>query len=156
SKANFIGLGAFRALAHWIYTLITEQRAANANDLSLPQDPQNAGLDHAQLGARADGLVAAYDDAIRALDTAIAAAPPVAQSLRAALFGAAPFGLRSAVPGLPPLGAANAADRDEILAQARVVVAEMRVAAARERELVAAFGNPPTASPELRVRHHTS
>jgi hypothetical protein len=156
SKANIVGLAAFRAFAHWIYTLITEQRAANANDLSLPQDPQNDGLDHAQLGARADGLVAVYNAAISTLDSAIAAASPVAQTLRDALFGAAAFGLRSAVPSLPALGPATTSDRDEVLAQARAVVAEMRAAAARERALVTSFGNPPSASAESRVRHHTA
>jgi hypothetical protein len=156
SKPTVIGLGAFRALASWIYALLTEQRAANANDLALPQDPQNDGLDHAQLGARADKLVVSYNAAIATLDAAITAQTPVAQRLRDALFGAAAFGLRSAVPGPPPLGSASGTDRDELLTQARGVVAEMRAAAARERDLVEAFGNPPSATAETRVRHHTS
>lgn len=156
SKPTIVGLGAFRALASWIYGLITEQRAANANDLALPQDPQNDGLDHAQLGARADELVAAYSTAIAALDSAIEASPPVPQALRAALFDAAAFGLRSAVPGPPPLGSAAGTDGNELLAQARTVVAEMRAAAARERDLVAAFGDPPAANAAARVQHHAS
>jgi hypothetical protein len=154
SKATIIGLGAFRALARWIYTLITEHRAANANDLVLPQDPQNDGLDHAQLGGRADALVASHNAAIATLDAAIAA--PTPQALRDALFGAAAFGLRSAVPGPPPLGSAAGTDRDDLLAQARGVVAEMRAAAARERDLVTSFGNPPAATADARVRHHVA
>ena len=156
SKPIIIGLGAFRALAYWIYTLITEQRAANANDLALPQDPQNDGLDHAQLGARADELVASYNAVIATLDAAIGAVAPNTQPLRDALFSAAAFGLRSAVPGPPPLGSAAGSGRDELLAQARAVVTEMRAAAARERELVSSFGNPPAANAETRVRHHAS
>ncbi|HEY5418341.1 MAG TPA: hypothetical protein VIK41_26075 [Gemmatimonadaceae bacterium] len=156
SKPTIIGLGAFRALAYWIYTLITEQHSANANDLALPQDPQNDGLDHAQLGGRADALVTSYASAIATLDAAIGASTPIAKALRDALFGAAAFGLRSAVPGPPPLGSAAAADADELLGQARVVVAEMRAAAARERDLVTSFGNPPAATADERVRHHTS
>ena len=156
SKPTVLGLAAFRALAYWIYVLITEQRSANANDLALPQDPQNDGLDHAQLGSRADGLVASYNAAIGTLDAAIAAPTTAAQALRDALFGAAAFGARSAVPGPPPLGSATDSDRDDLLAQARAVATEMRAAAARERDLVASFGNPPAADAETRVRHHTS
>jgi hypothetical protein len=156
SAATVVGLAAFRALAHWVYGLITTQRAANANDLSLPQDAPNDGLDHEQLATRADALVTAYGGAIAVLDAAIASPTPDARVLRDALFGAAAFGLRSAVPGLPALGPATAADRDEVLAQARGVVAEMRAAAARERDLVTAFGTPPAASAEARVRHHAA
>jgi len=56
---------------------------------------------------------------------------------------------------MPPLGPATTAGLNEVLAQARGVVADMRAAAARERDLVASFGNPP-ASAEARVRHHTA
>jgi hypothetical protein len=156
SKPTVIGLGAFRALAHWIYSLVTNHRPANANDFALPGDQSSDGLDQAQLAARADALVGTYGTAIAALDSAIGASSPDARVLRDALWGAAALGIRSAVPGLPPLGPATSADRDDVLAQARGVVAEMRAAAARERDLVAAFGNPATASAEIRVRHHTS
>jgi hypothetical protein len=156
SKATVVGLGAFRALARWIYTLITQHRAANATDLALPQDPADGGLDHAQLGARADALVTAYGSAIAALDTAIASPAPDAKVLREALWGAVGFGLRSAVPNLPPLGPPTLADRDEVLTQARRVMVEMRAATARERDLVSAFGKPPAASAEVWVRHHSS
>jgi hypothetical protein len=154
SAPTVVGLAAFRAIAHWIYGLISNHRAANANDLALPQDAPNDGLDHAQLATRADALATAYGAAISVLDAAIASATPDAAVLRDALWGAAAFGLRSAVPGLPPLGPATAADRDEVLAQARGVVAEMRAAAQRERDLVTTFGTPPSA--EARVRHHTA
>jgi hypothetical protein len=156
SAATVIGLGAFRALARWIYGLISTQRAANANDLSLPQDPPNEGVDHGELAARADALVVSYSSVIAALDAAIAAATPDVVALRAALWNAAAFGLRSAVPAVPPLGAPTPADRDEVVAQARGVVVEMRALAARERQLVTAFGNPPGAPAEVRARHHVA
>lgn len=156
SAATVIGLGAFRALCHWIYGLITTQRPANASDLALPQDAPNDGLDHAQIAARADGVVASYSAAIAALDAAAAAPATTPQALRTALWAAAAFGLRSAVPSVPPLGGPATADLDELRTHAREVVAEMRATAARERQLVTDFGNPPTANADARVRHHTS
>lgn len=142
-----IGFGALRSLLRWIYALVTAQRAANANDLSLPQDGNDEGFDPTEIATRADAVSLAYAGAIAALDARIAGSPPATAAgdpLRDALWAAAAFGVRSAVPA-PPTG-----DRDELLAQARTVVATMRAASAREAALVV----QPDASPVEAVAHH--
>jgi hypothetical protein len=155
ADAKTIGLGAFRALARWIYALITSHRAATATDLSLPQDGNDEGLDPAQLATRADAVAAAYGTVITLLDGLIATPPTDVRVLRDALWRAAAFGLRTAVPAMPPLGPAATGNRDQLLTQARAVVADMRAAAARERALVTAFAAAPSPAPQAIVRHHT-
>jgi hypothetical protein len=111
---------------------VTTQRAANANDLSLPQDGNDEGFDPKEIATRADAVSLAYAAAIASLDGLIASPVPATAAgdpLRNALWTAAAFGVRSAVPAAPT--GESSSDRDQLLAQARSVVTTMRTASAR-------------------------
>ncbi|MEP6492957.1 MAG: hypothetical protein ABJF01_09790 [bacterium] len=156
SAPTAVGLGALRSLLRWIYALVTTQRTANANDLSLPQDGDDEGLDPIEIAARADAVSAAYTAAITTLDHLIASPPAVPATgdpFRDALWAAAAFGVRAAVPAAPTPGGSSA-DRDELVAQATATVAEMRSAKAREAALVTTFGAGAGAPSKLVVTHH--
>jgi hypothetical protein len=191
SSPSTIGLGAFRSLLRWIHTLVTTHRAANANDLSLPQDGNDEGFDPSELASRAGALAAAYSGAIATLDALIANPPPVpaprigagtidggrtdldgpggpptpggdedpplapgnVDPFRDAIWAAAAFGVRSAVPA-PPTPGGSSADRDALVAQAKTVVADMRAVAAREAALVTAFQPGASDSASAVVAHH--
>jgi hypothetical protein len=153
SGSRVVGLGAFRALARRIYSLITEHRPTNATDLALPQDGADEGLDHAQLRTRGDALRAAFGAALTNLD-ALANTPAAAeQAIRDALWGAAAFGVNGAVPPLAPLGASDPEYRAQLLAKAHTIVSAMQAAARRADNMVLAGG--PTATAQQRVKHHT-
>ena len=156
SNAGAVGLGALRSLLRWIYALVTTQRAANANDLSLPQEADDERLDPKEIATRADALSAACAAAIATLDHLIASPPAVpvrGDPFRDALWAAAAFGVRCAIPVAPTPGGSNA-DRDHLLAQAKTTVADMRVASAREAALVTSFGAGTGASTKQIVTHH--
>jgi hypothetical protein len=153
--SDSIGLGALRALLRWIHTFVTTYRAATANDLSLPQDGSDEGLDPIEIASRADAVSAAHTAAIAVLDQLIASPPLLSAQpdpIRDALWAAAAFGVHSAVPSAPTPGGASA-DRDLLLLQAQSVVADMRTASAREAALVAGFTGDVSATET--VAHHT-
>ena len=157
STESAVGLGALRALLRWIHTLVTTHRPANANDLSLPQDGNDEGVDAKEISVRADAVSVAHTAAIATLDQLIASPPPLSAKgapIRDALWAAAAFGVRSAVPSAPTPGDASA-DRDQLLAQANSVIADMRAARARDAALVAAFNARTDASATEAVAHHT-
>ncbi|HTE44553.1 MAG TPA: hypothetical protein VK636_04850 [Gemmatimonadaceae bacterium] len=154
SDPSIIGLGALRAFLHAIYTLVTHQRAATANDLSLPQDGNDGGLDVTQLATRASAVATAHNAAIALLNGVTVTPPANTTPLRDALWNAAAFGVRAAVPPIPPLANASSSYRDDLIAQARDVLAAMRSAASREAALVTAFGAGATASVADAVAHH--
>lgn len=158
ATATVVGLGALRSLLRWMYSLVTTQRAANANDLSLPQDGDDQGLDLDEIAVRAEALSTAFVAAITTLDTLIAGPPAVPASgasdpFRTALWAAAAFGVRSALPSAPTPGAASA-DRVQLVVQAKQVVADMRAASAREKALITTFGAGTGQSAPQIVAHH--
>ncbi|HTE47842.1 MAG TPA: hypothetical protein VK636_21555 [Gemmatimonadaceae bacterium] len=141
AAANAIGLGAFRSSLRWIYRFVTTHRAATANDLSLPQDGNDEGFTAAVLtafAARADAVVAAHAVVIASLDPLVATPPASAEPLRTALWAAAALGVSSSIPGVSPL-ASSSTDRDDLLARAKRVVADMHAAATRQAALVTTF-----------------
>jgi hypothetical protein len=153
SADGTIGLGPFRSLLRWTHALVTTYRAANANDLSLPQDGSNEGFDVTEIASRADAVSLAHTAAIAALDQLIASPPAVSAEgdpIREALWTAAGFGVRSAVP---PSRGGSGAERNQLLAQVKRVVEEMRAASAREASLRAAFNADASATEA--VAHHT-
>jgi hypothetical protein len=157
SSDGVIGLGALRALLRWIHTLVTTHRAANANDLSLPQDGSDEGFDAKEISGRADAVSVAHTATIATLDQLIASPPALSAKgdlIRDALWAAAAFGVRSAVPSAPTPGGSSA-DRDQLLAQVKSVVADMRAASARFAALVAAFKDRTDVSATEAVAHHT-
>jgi hypothetical protein len=137
-----VGLGAFRALVRWTYTLITTHRPATAGDLALPQDEVGEGLDDAELRTRADALVTAYTAALDALNLMATASEPTDQQLRDALWTAAAFGVNGSVPPPPPRGQSTSSYHDGLVARARTAAAAMSTAIARERELVSGGDTP--------------
>jgi hypothetical protein len=154
SSATTIGFGALRSVLKWIYTFITTHRGATANDLALPQDGDDDGLVATDVAARADALALFYGAALASLDGLIAAPPTVPAPLRTALTAAAAFGVRGALPYPPPLDA-SITDRDQLLAQARDVVATMHGVSDAQTALVTSFGAGTNASPRDLVNHHT-
>jgi hypothetical protein len=134
-----------------IYALISTQRPATAGDLVPPEHAADDGLDDAQLGARADGVAAAYGKALATLAALTTQSTATDQALRTALWAAAAFGVRGAVPEAPPPGAKDRAYHRRLLAQASEVAGTMRAAAAREK----ALASGPPATPLQRVRQHT-
>jgi hypothetical protein len=136
-NADFVGLAAFRALAHWAYDLITTHRPAAASDLALPQDEVVDEPDADELRGRADGLATAYASARQQVDAAAAAAAPTGPELVDALWGAAAFGVDGAVP--PPPTAAEPVIAD-LQARLRKVAATMAAAADAEATLGAGGG----------------
>jgi hypothetical protein len=123
-----VGLGAFRALTRWAYTLITTHRPATAGDLALPRDEVGERLDDAQLRGRADALATAYAAALDTLERVIGAAAPTDQELTDALWGAAEFGIDGSVPPPPPFRGSTPAHHDELITRARAVAATMTAA----------------------------
>ena len=155
APARTIGLAALRALLRRIHTLVTSQRPASAPDLALPPDASDDGYDHAELGARADTLLARYQAALETLDLALAGSDGGA--LATALDAAAAFGIDQALPDttidLPRL------DGDRLQAQARAVATTMRAAVARVQSLAASFADQLAHNPQMpaavRVQHHS-
>ncbi|HEU4330084.1 MAG TPA: hypothetical protein VFR40_03145, partial [Lapillicoccus sp.] len=127
---RFVGLGAFRALARWAYTLVTTHRPAAAGDLALPQDGVGDRFDEAELTARADRVQAAYASAQAGLD---GVASGDLAALATALFAAADLGVEGSVPRLGSDG--MPAPVAELQAQASVVAATMATASARAVDL---------------------
>ncbi|MEO6526677.1 MAG: hypothetical protein ABIP93_08655 [Gemmatimonadaceae bacterium] len=150
SPPGTIGLAAFRALMRWIYDLVSSHRPATAADLLLPQDGDEEALDDVEVAARADALLTKFIAALGAVDAALAVERPSVASLRRALQPAAAFGVRSAVPRVPPIGAAPVVVA-AMRTQSAAVVAEMRGAISRERAAVAAAGSATT-TPQERVK----
>ena len=68
SGPEVVGLGALRALLRRVYDLVTEARPATAADLATPQDSAPGQPDDAELGRRADALLAAHAAALTALE----------------------------------------------------------------------------------------
>ena len=95
---RFVGLGAFRALAHWAHTLVTTHRPAAAGDLALPQDEVGDRFDEAELSTRAAAVADAYATATTRLETAVSDASPDPQQLTDALWDAADLGVDGSVP----------------------------------------------------------
>ena len=150
APASTIGLGALRALLRRVYSLVTSKLPASAADLALPPLAGDDGYDHAELGTRADALLARYQGALDALDAALAAAD--ADPLADALADAAGFGIDGALPG-------EETERDALLAQARSVAAAMHAAAAHVQSLTASFADRLIQEPGLpaaaHVEHHS-
>jgi hypothetical protein len=156
ASANTIGLGAFRSLARWIYRLVTSQRPATASDLALPQDGNDEGLTSATLAvlaARADALAVSYGSVVTALDQLIASPPASADPLRTALWSAAALGITAAIPVAPP-AVASSDDRDELLLQAKSIIADMHTAATRQATLVTSWGTGAGKSAHDTAAHH--
>ncbi len=118
---RFVGLGAFRALAHWAHTLVTTHRPAAAGDLALPQDEVGDRFDEAELAGRADAVADAYAAATTRLEAAVSGPSPDPQQLTDALWAAADLGVDGSVPrAMTDDGPASA---DALLAQAQSVAA---------------------------------
>jgi hypothetical protein len=84
-------------LLEWLGDLFGA-RPADARDIALPEKLVDAGIDVAELGARADAAVSAFRGALQQLDRALRAARPTERSLRNALVRASAAGAQHAVP----------------------------------------------------------
>ena len=120
---RFVGLGAFRALAHWAHTLVTTHRPAAAGDLALPQDEVGDRFDEAELSTRAAAVADAYAAATTRLETAVSDASPDPQQLTDALWAAADLGVDGSVPRT--MTDDGPASVDALLAQAQSVATGM-------------------------------
>ena len=152
--AGALGLGALRALLQWVHTLITSQRAANAQDLALPRDvAAGDGLDANELAARAQAIASAHAAALAALRAVRARPAATAQAMRESLLAVAAFGLDEALPAPPGPTAEAANDLAALQAQAAAVEPAMAKLAADEQALAAQVVSATTAA--ARVRLHT-
>jgi hypothetical protein len=153
ASATTVGFGALKSLLHWIYTLVSTHRAATANDLSLPQDGDDESLAPADLLVRADATSMAFNAALATLNGLVATPPSAPAPLRNALLGAAAFGVRGSLPYPPPLDP-SISDRDQLLLQAKSVVATMYASSAAEAALVTGFGAAEGKAPRDIANHH--
>jgi hypothetical protein len=128
---RIVGLGAFRALVRWAYTLVTTHRPAAAGDLALPRDEVGDRFDGTELSARAAAVTATYAAARSRLEAAVGAATPDAVQLTEALWAAADLGVPGSVPPLPDDGVPV----PDLVTQATAVAATMETAAAQAAEL---------------------
>ncbi|HEU4998562.1 MAG TPA: hypothetical protein VFT68_06420, partial [Lapillicoccus sp.] len=128
---RFVGLGEFRALARWAYTLVTTHRPAAAGDLALPQEEVGDRFDETELAARADRVAAAYASAQARLENL--ADDAALTEVTGALWAAADLGVEASVPHLGVDG--TPATLTELRDQANVVAAAMATASARAADL---------------------
>jgi hypothetical protein len=159
--ATRIGLGPLSALLEWIGRL-TGNRPLGPSDFVLPETRVGDEIDGADLEARADAAVAAFDGALRTLENAVRPAHPVAKTLRRALDGAAAAGARLAVPravvraadGAP---ADAAATLTSLTGLAREVIERMRETRVALDALDAALAGAPQPPPaDTIIVHHVS
>jgi hypothetical protein len=148
SNADTVGLGAFRAITRWAYTLISTHRSVTAADLALPQDQVPELPDDTELAGRADALVAAYATVRQQADTLLEATEPTDRQLLDALWAAAGFGVDGAVPP-PPTGAGDSTV--ELKARLAKVAAAMASGAAAVEALHQA--GPGGTTPPERAAH---
>lgn len=153
SNANTVGLGAFRAITRWAYSLITTHRPMTAADLALPQDQVPELPDDAELAGRADVLLTAYATARQQVDAALAATAPSDQRLLDALWTAASFGLDCAVPP-PPMGADQPWSTADLQARLAKVAAAMAPAMTAVEALDQA--GPGGTTPPVRAAHQVA
>jgi hypothetical protein len=123
---DIVGLGAFRALAHWAYRLVTTHRPAAAGDLALPHEQVGDRFDEAEVTARAEAVTEAYAAAATRVRAALGAATPHAGRLTDALWAAADLGVPGSVPPVPDDGAPVPVT--DLLSQAATVAATMTAA----------------------------
>lgn len=129
SGPRIVGLGAFRALARWAYTLVTTHRPAGAADLALPQDQIGDRFDEAEVLGRAEAVGAVHAAALTVLEAALAADPPDAGRLTDGLWAAADLGVPGSVPPVPDDGAP--VPMEALVAQAISVASTMTAASGR-------------------------
>jgi hypothetical protein len=79
-------------VAHALHNLVATARAADARDLSLPEERVDAGIDTVELKSRADSAAAALSQAIGQLETG----DP--EKIRAGLIAIYHFGLQGSIP----------------------------------------------------------
>jgi hypothetical protein len=151
-NANLVGLGAFRALTRWAYTVITTHRPATAADLALPQDQVAEAPDDVELAGRADALALAYAAVRQQVDAARAAPAPTDQELLDALWAAAAFGMDGAVPP-PPVAGDQPWSAADLRARLDTVAGAMAGAAAALAALDQAGAG---ATPPARVEHQVA
>ena len=130
---RFVGLGAFRALAHWAHTLVTTHRPAAAGDLALPQDEVGDRFDEAELSTRAAAVADAYAAATTRLEAAVSDASPDTQQLTDALWAAADLGVDGSVPRT--MTDDGPASVDALLAQAQSVATGMTTMSTRAADV---------------------
>ena len=128
-----MGLGAFRALAHWAHTLVTTHRPAAAGDLALPQDEVGDRFDEAELSTRAAAVADAYAAATTRLEAAVSDASPDPQQLTDALWAAADLGVDGSVPRT--MTDDGPASVDALLAQAQSVATGMTTMSTRAADV---------------------
>ena len=137
---DVVSLAELLELATTLRDAVGRARAVTPVDVSLPGGGDQAVAVGAEVEARAAAALAA----LRAVDTALTAAPAAGpEALRTALSRAGFFG----VPGAVPLSAVGTADTDraDLTAQAGTVQAEVR------RRLAGAPPPAPPASPPQQV-----
>jgi hypothetical protein len=155
APAGTVGLAALRALLGWLRTLITEHRAIDARDFSLPQDLKASGVDVAELTARSNAVVVAIRKARTTLGNLVAAAtPPKEPALRKALMAIADLGIRDALPNVAPGGVDAAPELfDQVEAVSKTIGAALARVDAEDADFAArvASSTPPDA--DARAEH---
>ncbi|MBA5865020.1 MAG: hypothetical protein GDA65_20270 [Nitrospira sp. CR1.1] len=142
-------------VAGTVRRLLSNARSLDGRDLSLPESPADAGLDHEEFAGRATRARQALTDARGRLNGLLP--PPSSDDLtanldevRRALLGVANFGIPSAVP--MNIGGTGPDARSLLLTQARSVVLEAQRRLDRVAESEQGFVRT-TATPEERRDH---
>jgi hypothetical protein len=158
ATSGTLGLGALRPILGWLRALISEQRALDARDFSLPQDLRESGVDATDIGNRSNVVVTAVRAANNALSTLAArATPPTETALRNALLAVANTGIKNALPDVPPSAPdAVAILFDQAKSVSKGVAASLARVDAEDADFAMRVASPTPPDADARAQHFTS